>query len=84
MHLNQVIYKEGDDVKGMYLVLKGSVKYKKAVDVETPIESVSKNIYFKGSVAKLGINRKQINQDIAIFDVGELVGFEELIRTQIL
>ena len=81
MHLNQVIYKEGDDVKGMYLVLKGSVKYKKAVDVQTPIESVSKNIYFKGSVAKLGINRKQINQDIAIFDVGELVGFEELIRT---
>ena len=84
MHLNQVIYKEGDDVKGMYLVLKGSVKYKKAVDIQTPIESVSKNIYFKGSVAKLGINRKQINQDIAIFDVGELVGFEELIRTQIL
>ena len=81
MHLNQVIYKEGDDVKGMYLVLKGSVKYKKAVDVQTPIESVSKNIYFKGSVATLGINRKQINQDIAIFDVGELVGFEELIRT---
>ena len=33
MHLNQVIYKEGDDVKGMYLVLKGSVKYKKAVDI---------------------------------------------------
>ena len=33
MHLNQVIYKEGDDVKGMYLVLKGSVKYKKAVDM---------------------------------------------------
>ena len=81
MHLNQVIYKEGDDVKGMYLVLKGSVKYNKTVDVKTPIESVSKNIYFKGSVANLGINRKQIYQDIAIFDVGVLVGFKELIRT---
>ena len=50
MSLNQVIYKEGEAINGMYLVLKGSVKYKKAIKLETPIESTTKNIYFKGPV----------------------------------
>ena len=32
MVLNQVIYKEGEPVDGMYLIVKGSVKYRKLVD----------------------------------------------------
>ena len=34
LRLNQIIYKEGDEADGIYLVSKGSIKYQKAIEIE--------------------------------------------------
>ena len=80
---NQVIYSEGDDVDGVYLVVKGSVKYVKNVRYQTPVESNTNNIWFKQQVVKSGINYKSKMKSIAIFESSDMVGFEEIIREYI-
>jgi len=48
--MNQVLWNEGDEANGMYLLLSGSVKYQKTVDYETPIEAKSSNKWFRESI----------------------------------
>jgi len=48
--MNQVLWNEGDEANGMYLLLSGSVKYQKTVDYETPIEEKSSNKWFRESI----------------------------------
>jgi len=46
-----VIYKEGDRVDGMYLLVKGSLKYQKLVVDQVPVEAKTKNKWFRDTVA---------------------------------
>jgi len=41
------IYNQEDVVDGMYLIVKGEVKYQKKIDVVYPIDSRTKNKWFK-------------------------------------
>ena len=84
MYMNQVVCKEGDTVDGMYLVVQGSIIYKKSIQYETPVEGKTKNKWFRDSVQKRGINRKTVNKDVAILESGDLIGFEEIFRNFIL
>ena len=43
----QVLYKEGDEISGIYLVVKGSMKYQKLTEYEIPIESKTHNKWLK-------------------------------------
>ena len=67
----------------MYLLLSGSVKYQKTVDYETPIEAKSSNKWFRESIQNKRINRKTLSKDVAIFEHGDLIGFEEIFRDYI-
>ena len=51
VRLNEVIYKEGDRVDGMYLLVKGSLKYQKLVVDQVPVEAKTKNKWFRDVVA---------------------------------
>ena len=55
---NQMLYHENDEVDGLYLILKGSVIYKKKVKVEIPVTSKTKNKWFKDEIRFQGINSK--------------------------
>ena len=51
MRLNEVVYKEGDQVDGMYLLVKGALKYQKLVVDQVPVEAKTKNKWFRDAVA---------------------------------
>jgi hypothetical protein len=47
--------------------------------MDIPINSKTKNKWFKDEIKQLGINKKSKNNDVAIFEDNELFGFEEII-----
>jgi CRP-like cAMP-binding protein len=78
--VGKVLYCEDDDINGVYLIRKGSLKYQKITEFTIPIECKTRNKWFKDQVKGNGINRKKGLKDIALFENNDIVGFEELMR----
>ena len=78
--LDQTIHKEGDEVDGIYLVTKGSVKYQKAMAIEARTGPQTQHKWLRQSPKLQASDRKVVMRDVAIFEHGDLVGFEELMR----
>jgi hypothetical protein len=68
----------------MYLVVNGSFIYKKKIQIELPVDSTTKNKWFKDEIKFKGFNQKLKTKDIAIFENNELIGLEEILRYYIL
>ena len=81
MHLNEVIYKEGDQVDGMYLQVKGSLKYQKLIVDQVPNEVKTKSKLFRDTETQQVINRKRAIKDV--LEAGDLLSFEEILRNYI-
>ena len=77
---NQQIYKENDEVDGLYLVISGSLLYKKKIQVELPVDSTTQNKWFKDEIKFQGFNKRFKSKDIAIFEQNEMIGQEEILR----
>jgi CRP-like cAMP-binding protein len=76
----KVLYKEGDIIKGIYVVDSGQLKYTKRVKYSVPLTNQTQNPWFTHHLSQLENNKKTVNKDIMVFESGVSVGFEELIR----
>lgn len=86
-HINivkgQVLYHEGEEVDGIYLVISGSMSYNKVTKYQEPITSKTKNKWFVENTKKLGVGQKQIRRSIAVFTKSACIGYEEILREYI-
>jgi hypothetical protein len=49
-----------------------------------PLDSTTKNKWFKDEIKFQGFNQKYMLKDVAIFEANRLIGFEEIFRYFIL
>lgn len=76
----QYLYREGQEVDGLYLIAQGSLRYQKDAEFTVPVECKTNDKWMRAHVKQSGLNRKKGKKDIAIFEGNEVVGFEELFR----
>ena len=63
--------------------MSGSMTYSKTTDYQEPIHSKTKNKWFIENTKKLGIGRKQVQRQVAVFTKSACIGYEEILREYI-
>ncbi|CAG9331925.1 unnamed protein product [Blepharisma stoltei] len=75
---NQVIYRENDSPKDVYIITKGEVELYRKVSIELPIMDTKSNQYGRPKFIKKKSKFQQAR--LAIKSKGEFVGHEEIIK----
>ena len=57
--------------------------YSKTTDYQEPINSKTKNKWFIENTKKLGIGKKQVLRQVAVFTKSACIGYEEILREYI-
>lgn len=74
---NQIIFKEGEPIDGVYIIIEGEFEYLKAIPNLDKDKSKSQWIYKALSIDKVPLVEYQ-RKSIAIIQSGDILGFEEL------
>ena len=64
----------------MFFIMQGSVKYQKTAFYEMNVSTKTNDKWLENHVLKNGYNQNKIQRDVAVFEVGEVFGFEEMAR----
>ena len=80
----QKLYVEGAECQGIYLIRRGDLKYRKKIEITLPAQSFTNNRWFQMQVVSSGIDKIYRNLDIATFQTGAIIGYEEIFRDYIL
>ena len=64
----------------MFYIMQGSIKYKKEAFYELNVETRTGDKWLQTHVLKNGLNQMKIQRDVAVFETGEVIGFEEIAR----